>query len=381
MNRTLTSAQVDRVDAWTTVYEEIYTDGHARGTAADGLEGWVDALSGRPLPAEVMWEWRDATVDRLRGLSPERVLDVGTGTGMITRVLGPEVRSYHAVDLTLAGVRDLVDDPDRPAGLTFDRCAAHELNPQSLPGDRPDLIVLNSVVHYFPDRDYLDAVLTSLLDLLAPGGVLFLGDLRDARRDPRRLRERARRSEPWADPHRLGELVADLARRDRELALDPWEPGESLGAETTVLARCLQDSDLARYRVDVLLRPGGRASGGQVAGGRKAEVRNAGPQATHRWEDLGDDERRREVEARAVLSADGVVDVPDGLMCPFGPSALQAAEWTPAGSAGVHMSRQSPDRLILTAQPLTPTGRRSQAGQRDQAGNRAQTAHGAVEPQ
>ncbi|WP_206682409.1 hypothetical protein, partial [Dietzia sp. B44] len=84
---------------------------------------------------------------------------------------------------------------------------------------------------------------------------------------------------------------------------------------------------------------------------------------------------------RAVLSADGVVDVPDGLMCPFGPSALQAAEWTPAGSAGVHMSRQSPDRLILTAQPLTPTGRRSQAGQRDQAGNRAQTAHGAVEPQ
>ncbi|WP_216694850.1 class I SAM-dependent methyltransferase [Dietzia psychralcaliphila] len=376
MNRTLTSAQVDRVDAWTAVYEEIYTDGHARGTAADGLEGWVDALSGRPLPAEIMWEWRDATVDRLRGLRPERVLDVGTGTGMIARVLAPEVRSYHAIDLTLAGVRDLVDDPDRPAGLTFDRCAAHELSPQSLPGAKPDLILLNSVVHYFPDRDYLDVVLTSLLDLLAPGGVLFLGDLRDARRDPRRLRERALRSEPWADPHRLDELVADLARRDRELALDPWEPGESLGAHTTVLARCLQDSDLARYRVDVLLRPGSRDSVDQVAGDH-----DAGPRATHCWEDLGDDERNREAEARAVLSADGVVDVPDGLVCPFGPSAREAAGWTPAGSAGVHMSRESPDRLILTRQPLAPTGRRGRTADRGKTGDLIRDGHLARESQ
>ncbi|QGW24111.1 MULTISPECIES: bifunctional 2-polyprenyl-6-hydroxyphenol methylase/3-demethylubiquinol 3-O-methyltransferase UbiG [unclassified Dietzia] len=357
----MTSAQVDRVDAWSAVYEEVYTDGHARGTAADGLEGWVDALSGRPLPAEIMWEWRDATVDRLRGLRPVRVLDVGTGTGMIARALASEVRSYHAVDLTLAGVRDLLDDPGRPSGLTFDRRAAHELSPQVLPGDRPDLILLNSVVHYFPDMDYLEVVLTGLLDLLAPGGVLFLGDLRDARRDARRLRERALRSEPWAGPGRLDALVADLARRDRELALDPWEPGRSLGVETTVLARCLQDSDLARYRVDVLLRPegsagpggGARATVGGVAGGT-----DAGPRATHRWEDLGDDERRRETGARAVLKAGGVVDVPDGLVCPFGPSALEASEWTPAGGAGVHMSRESPDRLILTSRPLAPTGHR-----------------------
>ncbi|MFL0578640.1 class I SAM-dependent methyltransferase [Dietzia sp. 179-F 9C3 NHS] len=346
------------MDAWTTVYEEIYTDGHGRGTAAPGLEGWVDALSGRPLPAETMWQWRDATVDRLRGLRPERVLDVGAGTGMIARVLGQEVQSYHAVDLTLAGVKDLVEDPERPASLTFDRCAAHELGARSLPGDRPDLIILNSVVHYFPDRDYLGEVLANLLDLLAPGGVLFLGDLRDARRDPRRLRERALRSEPWAGPERLDELVADLARRDGELALDPWEPGDAHKVRTTVLARCLQDSDLARYRVDVLLRPGDDPA-----------RLDHDPEATHRWENLGDDEQARASAARRVLRDEGVVDVPDGLLCPFGPSALEAAGWTPVGSAGVHMSRHSPDRLILTTEPLIPTGHGAHAGHRKQAGD------------
>lgn len=347
MSGALTNAQADRVDAWSTVYEEIYTDGHARGTAAHGLEGWVDALSGRPLAADLMWEWRDATVERLLGLRPERVLDVGTGTGMIARVLAPEVRAYHAVDLTLAGIRDLVDAHDRLAGLTFDRLAAHEVRPELLPGGPPDLVVLNSVVQHFPDRAYLDEVLGRVLDVLAPGGVIFLGDVQDARRDPRRLRERARRFEPWASPGRLAELVADLVRRDRDLTLNPWAPGEPRGLHTTVLARCLRDSDLARYRVDVLLRPDSDGAGD--------------PEVTCRWEDLGDDEPTRAAETRRVLRAGEVVDVPDGLICPFGPSALEAAQLSPAGGGGVHMDRLSADRLILTAQTLAPTGYRSEA--------------------
>ena len=46
------------------------------------------------------------------------------------------------------------------------------------PAEGFDLVVLNSVVQYFPDAAYLRRVLAGALDCLAPGGRVFLGDVR-----------------------------------------------------------------------------------------------------------------------------------------------------------------------------------------------------------
>ena len=42
-----------------------------------------------------------------------------------------------------------------------------------------DTIILNSVVQYFPNAGYLAEVIDNALDLLAPGGALFIGDVRN----------------------------------------------------------------------------------------------------------------------------------------------------------------------------------------------------------
>src|SRR5262249_20793800 len=47
-----------------------------------------------------------------------------------------------------------------------------------LPTGHFDLVILNSVVQYFPDLAYLLRVLTGIAPLLAPGGRIFLGDIR-----------------------------------------------------------------------------------------------------------------------------------------------------------------------------------------------------------
>ena len=41
-----------------------------------------------------------------------------------------------------------------------------------------DVVILNSVIQYFPDADYLLAVLTKTIPLLSPKGRLFIGDIR-----------------------------------------------------------------------------------------------------------------------------------------------------------------------------------------------------------
>ena len=48
-----------------------------------------------------------------------------------------------------------------------------------LPQGHFDVVVLNSVVQYFPSAGYLTDVLAVAMRLLAPGGTLFIGDVRN----------------------------------------------------------------------------------------------------------------------------------------------------------------------------------------------------------
>src|SRR5262249_60024448 len=48
-----------------------------------------------------------------------------------------------------------------------------------LPEGHFDVVVLNSVVQYFPSAGYLLDVLAAAMRLLAPGGALFIGDVRN----------------------------------------------------------------------------------------------------------------------------------------------------------------------------------------------------------
>ena len=63
-----------------------------------------------------------------------------------------------------------------PAAL---HCAEAVQLAERLPaGAQFDLVVLNSVVQYFPDLTYLLQVIEQASQCLAPGGTLFLGDIR-----------------------------------------------------------------------------------------------------------------------------------------------------------------------------------------------------------
>jgi len=98
---------------------------------------------------------------------------------MLLHRIAPQCERYTAVDFS-ANALASVQAEVAAQGLTnvqLERLAAHDL--AALKGSGPfDAIILNSVVQYFPDADYLAGVLRTAFDRLAPGGVIFLGDIR-----------------------------------------------------------------------------------------------------------------------------------------------------------------------------------------------------------
>ena len=187
------------------------------GEADFNVSGWTSSYTGAAIPGEEMRLWAEATAGRIAALGPRRVLEIGCGTGLLAWRLAPLCESYTGTDFsgrTLEalggaiggrgwGVRLLCREADDFSGLG--------------PGEF-DVVVINSVVQYFPDEGYLRSVLDGALRVLSPGGHLFVGDVRSLP-----LLDTFHHSIAQFKTEHSGQvtLVADAASGDDELVLDP----------------------------------------------------------------------------------------------------------------------------------------------------------------
>ncbi|WP_437759619.1 amino acid adenylation domain-containing protein [Sorangium sp. So ce1389] len=166
------------VERWAHVFDAAYGDDDLPGDAPLDFRGWKSSATGDELPVEHMVAWLDETAERLASLRPERVVEIGCGTGLLVQRLSPLCRDYLATDISARAV-------DRVARLAARRGLSHvsvvRQPAHALAGvaeRRPDLIVLNSVVQYFPGEAYLRDVLRAAVEAAAPGGRVFVGDVR-----------------------------------------------------------------------------------------------------------------------------------------------------------------------------------------------------------
>ena len=175
-----TGAGSSTVHQWKSVFDETYRQPSAQSDKSFNVIGWNDSYSGQAISATAMAEWLDSTVDSIASLHPESVLEIGCGTGMILSRLAPHCRYYSAWDLSPAAIEyvsGLVKQNDWKH-VELRASAADEI--ENLPAGRFDTVVINSVIQYFPDIEYLVQVLSRIIDSIAPGGRIFLGDLRNA---------------------------------------------------------------------------------------------------------------------------------------------------------------------------------------------------------
>lgn len=262
-----------QVAEWRQVYDQAQA-----GRAADVADprfdtsGWVSSYTGEPIPPAEMHEAVDATVARILGLRPTRVLELGCGTGLLLWRVAPHCEEYVGTDLSAATLAALEPRLAR-AGLGNVRLLHREAADFSgLPADEPfDLVVTNSVVQAFPGVDYLRRVLAHAVQRVGEAGAVMVGDVRSLP-----LLEAFHASvalaaaEASAPSARLRASIARRVAEEKELVLDPAFfagmaqelPGIS-GAEV-LLKRGRHRNELSRFRYDVVLHVGERAAAVQV---------------------------------------------------------------------------------------------------------------------
>ncbi|MEU0544990.1 non-ribosomal peptide synthase/polyketide synthase, partial [Nocardia sp. NPDC005978] len=286
----------DLVDHWRQVYDNLY--GGKESYLGNGREfaeplaldadfgGWNSSYTGEPIPVPQMREWRDAVVDRVLELRPEHVLEIGVGSGLLMSRLAERCAEYWCTDFSAATIANLRSRLHESAVDWAERVllrvqAADDTT--DLPAGRFDVVVINSVAQYFPNAAYLIDVIAKVMGLLAPGGALFLGDIRNLSL----LREFATGTQlAGSGDEDTAAAVRERARRtllaEQELLVAPEfflalrEQIAEIAAVDIELKYAPVDNELTRYRYDIVLRK------------TPARVRSLAGLPQRAWTDFGD---------------------------------------------------------------------------------------------
>ncbi|HYO16471.1 MAG TPA: amino acid adenylation domain-containing protein, partial [Thermoanaerobaculia bacterium] len=234
--------QAEQVARWQEVYRELHR--RSEGNVDFDTVGWNSSYTGLPIPAEEMNEWVERSVERILSLRPFRVLEIGCGTGLLLLRIAPGRERYVGTDFS------------GPVLATLGREAARRGLSQVSLLERPaddftgledgafDLVILNSVVQYVPSLEYLLRVLGEAARVVAPGGSIFLGDVRSLPLLP------------------AFHASLELPIQEKELILHPAlfpslrHRFPTLGSARVMLKRGRHANELTRFRYDVVLRVG-----------------------------------------------------------------------------------------------------------------------------
>ncbi|WP_433479115.1 amino acid adenylation domain-containing protein [Spirillospora sp. CA-142024] len=237
----------EQLAEWRQIYDAEYTE---VGTVVHNEEfaGWDSSYDGTPIPLDDMREWRETTVERIRELDPGRVLEIGVGAGLLLTRLAPESEEYWGTDFSEPVIAKLRADLGADSAVRLSCRPAHDIG--GLPENHFDTIVINSVVQYFPGAAYLQDVIGKAMRLLAPGGALFIGDVRDLR-TVRCLHAAIRLGRGGGDL----EAVDRAVRMEKELLLDPafFAALDGPGCVDVLTRRGTHHNELTRHRYDVVL--------------------------------------------------------------------------------------------------------------------------------
>jgi SAM-dependent methyltransferase len=261
------SGGAEQVLQWKTVWDEAYAEAPSTGDPTFNINGWNSAYDNLPIPVPEMQEWVEQTVEKIIALKPRTVLEIGCGTGLLLFRIAPYCTRYRGTDISSAALRyieaNLVKESLPQVSLTLQ--AADDFS--GLEAESFDVVVLNSVVQYFPGVDYLLNVLRGALHLVRPGGAIFIGDVRslpllNAYHTSIEL-QRAPASLPL---DHLKQRVQNRMIEEEELAVDPAfflfldEDSTQIASVRIEPKRGRHRNEMTRYRYDVTLNLG-RKSG------------------------------------------------------------------------------------------------------------------------
>ncbi len=214
----------EQLDQWRDLWQNAYDDDNADAhDPAFNISGWNSSYSGEPIPANEMREWVDTTAERINKRKPQRVLEIGSGTGLLVARVAPTCDSYLATDFSPAAIDAINHLQSTQTNLTAVSTRLTSADDLGLSdNDIFDTIIINSVAQYFPEQDYFLDTLRSISSQLTPTGTIFLGDLRSlALLDAYHTSVQLYKSETDLELSALQERIRQRIEQEEELLIDP----------------------------------------------------------------------------------------------------------------------------------------------------------------
>ncbi|WP_406815529.1 non-ribosomal peptide synthase/polyketide synthase [Mycobacterium sp. M23085] len=246
------------VDQWQHIYDDLYDAEIDAPEFGMDFRGWNSSLTGEPIPLEEMVQWRSATVDRILALRPRRVLELGVGSGLVLSQIAPACAEYWGTDFSAPTIHKLQAAVAAQSWGDRVRLRVQAADvAEGLPEGHFDVVVLNSVVQYFPSADYLRDVMAVAMRLLAPGGALFIGDVRNHSLQGAFQTGIALARTDATDAAEIRQRVQRAVLGEAELLLAPeffttWVADQpSVAGLDIEVKRGMADNELNRYRYDV----------------------------------------------------------------------------------------------------------------------------------
>ncbi|AVH66609.1 non-ribosomal peptide synthetase [Nostoc sp. 'Peltigera membranacea cyanobiont' N6] len=175
------TSQGEQVELWQQVFNDSYSQQQAPSDDPTlNLAGWNDSYTGEPIPQAAMQEWRDTTVAQILELQPQRILEIGCGTGMLLFKIAPHCQHYLGTDFSpeaLQYIEQHLKQQSLNDRVTLKTSAANQFD--GIETNAYDLVIINSAIQYFPSLDYFLSVLEGAIKAVTTYGSIFLGDVRN----------------------------------------------------------------------------------------------------------------------------------------------------------------------------------------------------------
>ncbi len=257
--------EAERLSQWEALYDQTSSRAEPHPDPMFDFTGWNSSYTGLPIPQKEMREWADQTVARILAQRPRRVLEIGCGCGLILLRLAPDCALYCGTDISAVAVATLKQQVAKRQDALPEVQLWHRMadNFEGIEAGAFDTIVLNSVVQYFPDINYLVRVLERAVPAVRPGGVVFIGDVRSLPLlEAFHASVELQQAPAGLTKAQLQERVRRRVANEEELVIDPaffaalQTHLPAISHVEIQIRRGRHHNELTRFRYDVILRVG-----------------------------------------------------------------------------------------------------------------------------